>query len=65
MKTNEIFLISSYKYPIDKEYELGSAFKLLMDVIVVAKQYNDNQDGTFDVIIKAKPQAVIIKKTNE
>ena len=61
MKNNEIFIKTSFKQPVEKEYALGDAFKVTIDAVVVAKQYNDLQDGTCDVIIKIKPSNVVVE----
>lgn len=55
MNTNEILVKASFKHPIEKELELGQSLILNIDAVVVAKQYNDNQDGSQDIIIKIKP----------
>ena len=52
---NEILIKISSRCPIDKELELGQDVSLLVRGTVVSKQENDNQDGTYDVIIKCKP----------
>lgn len=58
IKTNEIFIKTSFKHPTEKEMELGQGLILRVEAVVVAKQYQDNQDGSQDIIIKVKPTVI-------
>ena len=64
MKTNEIYIKISGRFPINQDLNLGEDRTILIKGAVVKKADKDLQDGTKDVIITVKPMDLEIVKNN-
>lgn len=60
-KLNEILVRVSSRASVDQEVDLGEDIELLVHGQVVQKSQNENQNGTFNVVLTVKPYGIQIK----